>query len=106
MLDSTASQVYSVLLLNDAVKGEGRATLQCWYAATEGRQSKTNHSKKTSFGTNWRSSSQSCCVSVQALHPLKDPTFEVFEGESFRETLLSATGRSGLWSISRFTLKS
>ena len=31
-----------------------------------------------------------CCVSVQGLHPLKDPTFAVFEGESFRETLLTS----------------
>ena len=26
-----------------------------------------------------------CCVSVQGLHPLKDPVFVVFEGESFRD---------------------
>ena len=32
-----------------------------------------------------------CCVSVQGLHPLKDPAFEVFEGESFRETLLTTS---------------
>ena len=29
-----------------------------------------------------------CCVSVQGLHPLKDSAFVVFEGESFRETLI------------------
>ena len=29
--------------------------------------------------------SLSCRVSVQGLHPLKDPTFAVFEGESFRD---------------------
>ena len=28
-----------------------------------------------------------CCVSIQGLHPLKDPAFVVFEGESFREAL-------------------
>ena len=33
----------------------------------------------------------SCCVSIQGLHPSKDPAFEVFEGESFRETLLTAS---------------
>ena len=30
-----------------------------------------------------------CCVSVQGLRPLKDSAFAVFEGESFRETLLT-----------------
>ena len=30
-----------------------------------------------------------CCVSIQGLHPSKDPSFVVFEGESFRETLLT-----------------
>ena len=33
----------------------------------------------------------SCCVSIQGLHPSKDPVFAVFEGESFRETLLTAS---------------
>ena len=39
----------------------------------------------------------SCCsgecfrVSVQSLHPLKDSDFVVFEGESFRETLLTSS---------------
>ena len=32
-----------------------------------------------------------CCVSVQGLHPSKDPAFGVFEGESFRETLLTSS---------------
>ena len=32
-----------------------------------------------------------CCVSVQGLHPLKDSAFVVFEGESFRETLLTSS---------------
>ena len=32
-----------------------------------------------------------CCVSVQGLHPLKDSVFPVFEGESFRETLLTSS---------------
>ena len=32
-----------------------------------------------------------CCVSIQGLHPSKDPTFVAFEGESFRETLLIAS---------------
>ena len=31
----------------------------------------------------------SCCVSVQGLHPSKDSAFAAFEGESFRETLLT-----------------
>ena len=41
----------------------------------------------------------SCCVSIQGLHPLKDPAFEVIEGESFGETLLTASAavkRDGL----------
>ena len=33
----------------------------------------------------------SCCVSIQGLHPLKDSAFAVFEGESFRETLLTSS---------------
>ena len=46
-----------------------------------------------------------CCVSVQGLHPSKDPAYAVFEGESFGETLLTASTvvkwqRSRLWSIS------
>ena len=32
-----------------------------------------------------------CCVSIQGLHPSKDPAFEVFEGESFKETLLTSS---------------
>ena len=32
-----------------------------------------------------------CCVSVQGLRPFKDPVFVVFDGESFRETLLSVS---------------
>ena len=32
-----------------------------------------------------------CCVSIQGLHPLKDPAFVVFEGESFGETLLTTS---------------
>ena len=32
-----------------------------------------------------------CCVSIQGLHPLKDSAFAIFEGESFRETLLTAS---------------
>ena len=28
-----------------------------------------------------------CCVSIQSLHPSKDPAFEVFEGKAFGETL-------------------
>ena len=31
----------------------------------------------------------SCCVSIQGLHPSKDPAFVVFEDKSFRETLLT-----------------
>ena len=31
------------------------------------------------------------CVLVQGLHPLKDSAFVVFEGESFRETLLTSS---------------
>ena len=27
-----------------------------------------------------------CCVSIQGLHPSKDPAFAAFEGESFTET--------------------
>ena len=38
-----------------------------------------------------------CCVSIQGLHPSKDSAFVVFEGESFRETLLTS---SAVWSIS------
>ena len=46
-----------------------------------------------------------CCVSVQGLHPSKDPAYAVFEGESFGETLLTVSTvvkwqRSRLWSIS------
>ena len=33
----------------------------------------------------WICSWLTCCVSVQGLHPLKDPAFVVFEGESFRD---------------------
>ena len=40
--------------------------------------------KRKEFG--WKN----CCVSIHGLHPLKDPASEVFEGESFRETLLNA----------------
>ena len=32
-----------------------------------------------------------CCVSIQGLHPSKDLVFVVFEGESFRETLLTSS---------------
>ena len=32
-----------------------------------------------------------CCVSIQGVHPSKDPDFAVFEGESFGETLLIST---------------
>ena len=32
-----------------------------------------------------------CCVSIQGLHPSKDPAFAVFQGESFGETLLTAS---------------
>ena len=31
------------------------------------------------------------CVSIQGLHPSKDPAFVVFEGKSFQETLLTAS---------------
>ena len=33
----------------------------------------------------------SCCVSIQGLHPFKDPAFTFLEGESFRETLLTTS---------------
>ena len=36
-------------------------------------------------------STEFCCVSIQGLHPSKDPAFAVFEGESFRETSLTAS---------------
>ena len=32
-----------------------------------------------------------CCVSIQGVHPSKDPDFAVFEGESFGETSLTST---------------
>ena len=32
-----------------------------------------------------------CCVSIQGLHPSKDPAFEDFEGESLGGTLLTAS---------------
>ena len=38
----------------------------------------------------WQSVFDICCVSIQALHP-KDPAFEVFEGESFWETLFTTS---------------
>ena len=32
-----------------------------------------------------------CCASIQGLHSWKDPAFVVFEGESLRDTLLTAS---------------
>ena len=52
----------------------------CWLVCTVVFQGNTLTS------SHWRT----CCVSNQGLHPSKDPAFAVFEGESFRETLLTA----------------
>ena len=40
---------------------------------------------------NYDSADKSCYVSIQGLHPSKVPAFLVFEGESFGETLLTAS---------------
>ena len=39
---------------------------------------------------------ESCCVSVQGLHPLKDSAFVVLDLESFKETLLTVVKCDGL----------
>ena len=38
-------------------------------------------------GTSYRCAEDTLHPSIQGLHPLKDPAFEVFEGESFRVNL-------------------
>ena len=48
---------------------------------------------------------QTCCVSIQGLHPSKDAAFVIFKGESFGETILTSStvvkwDWSSLWSIS------
>ena len=47
--------------------------------------------RETRTNTWGRRRKTTCCVSVQGLRPLKDSAFVVFEGESFRETLLTSS---------------
>ena len=58
---------------------------------SQGRLSRNREGGGGGQGGGGKKRGDTCCVSIQGLHPSKDPAFAVFEGMPFGETLLSTS---------------